>query len=386
MRRNTVQLLKKTDMLVGTPLCFALGALDNLLLDRERKAAGWHRLLVIKLVAVGDLVVCLPVLKTLRISFPKAHIAIMVTPRVSEIVEGCPYVDEIICYDIFGQDRGPRGLFRIIRQLRKRKFDLVLELDHYYRITTLISYLAGIPNRAGFDLPGQGRGHLYTIRIPYSVDKHEVEVFLEAAKMIGADASEKELVEIWVPTQDRKHVDGFLQGAGVTEQDMLVGIHPGTGPSALSRRWSPDKFAQLADWLIMEQGARVVITGSPSEDDLAENIAGRMTAKPIVAAGKTNLKQFAEITRRCRLFISVDTGPLHIAAAMGTKVIGLYGPNTPAKWGPYGDGHVTIYKALECSPCTKQYLGQVSKCRNPICMDAITVEDVKAAVLQLQQV
>jgi heptosyltransferase-2 len=383
---NRVRTLKGVDKLLGTPLCFALGVLDRLKLGRDRTAFRWQRLLVTKLVAVGDLVVCLPTLKALRKSFPKAHIAVLVTPRVSEIVEGCPYVDEIIYYDVFGQDRGPSGLVRVIRQLRRRKFDLVLELDHYYRITTLMSYLAGIPNRAGFDLPGQGRRNLYTIRIPYSVDKHEVEVFLEAASMIGADASEKELVEIWVPAEDREHVDRFLKGAGVTRQNMLVGIHPGTGPSALSRRWSPNKFAELADWLVTERGARVIITGSRAEVDLAEAIAVRMTTEPIVAAGKTNLKQFAEIARRCRLVISVDTGPLHVATAMGTKVIGLYGPNTPTKWGPYGDGHITIYKALECSPCTRQYLGQVSRCRNPICMSAITVEDVKVAVLRLLRV
>jgi heptosyltransferase-2 len=376
-------MLKKIDKVFGTPACFALGVIDKLLFCRTRVPSVPRNILLIKLVAIGDLVLCLPTIGALRKSFPKSHIAVLVTPRVREVVEGCPFLDEIIYYDILNKDRGVGGVLRIVREIRKREFDLVIELDHYYRITTLLSYLAGIKNRVGFSLPGQGRRSLYTVRVPYLTNRHEVEAFLEAAKQVGADVLDKGLVKIWVPPEDRQHVNEFLDKQQITEEESLVGIHPGTGPSAVSRRWSPDKFAQLADWLIMEQGVRVVITGSPSEVNLAEAIAERMTTEPTIATGNTNLKQFAEIAQRCRLFISVDTGPLHIAAAMGTRVIGLYGPNTPAKWGPYGDGHVTIYKALECSPCTRQYLGQVSKCRNPICMDAITVEDVKAAVLQL---
>jgi lipopolysaccharide heptosyltransferase II len=385
MRRNNIQFLKKIDKFAGTPACFTLGLLDSFLFGRDQTAPAWRRLLVMKLVAVGDLVVCLPMLKALKKSFPEAHIAILVTPRVSQIVQGCPYVDEIISYDIFGREKGPSGLVKIIRRLRKRKFDLVLELDHYYRITTLISYLAGIPKRAGFDLSGQGRRSLYTIRIPYSVDKHEVEVFLEAASLIGADASEKELVEIWVSQEDREFVTEFLKSVAVSEADLLIGIHPGTGQSSVSRRWPPDRFARLADWLVEEHNAKVIFTGAPSEIPLVNEIRRTMKTDPIVSTGRTNLKQLAEIAKRCRIFISGDTGPLHIAAAMKTRVLGLFGPNTPSKWGPYGKGHRVIYKGLPCSPCVKQYLGQVPDCLNPVCITDISVEDVQEVVSEMLQ-
>jgi len=377
---DKVELFKKIDKVIGTPICFLLGGLDKLLFRKKNLKLQWKRILVIKLIAIGDLVVALPTIKALKKSFPEAYLAILITPRVKEVVEGFPYLDKIISYDILGKDKGIRGLFKIISLLKKERFDLVIELDHYYRITSLITFFAGIKNRVGFDLPGQGRRGLVTIKVPYLTKVHEVETFLEVAKEVGADISDKELVEIWTSDQDKNYVDNFLKEVGVTEEDFLVGIHPGTGPSATSRRWAPKKFAQLADWLIKEKKAKVIFTGANSEIDLINESVRVMTSKPIIAAGRMNLKQFVELCRRCKLFICVDTGPLHIAAAMKTKVIGLYGPNTPIKWGPYGKGHIAIYKNLPCSPCTKQYLGQVSKCKKPKCMEEIEVEEVMKAV------
>lgn len=376
---DKVELFKKVDKIVGSPICFLLGILDKFLF-RTQTTSTYKKILVIKLIAIGDLVVALPTIKALKKTFKDVYLAILVTPRVKEVVEGCPYLDNIIYYDILGNDKGISGLFKIISLIRKERFDLVIELDHYYRITSIITFLARIKNRVGFDLPKQGRRGLITIKVPYLVDVHEVEAFLEAAKGVGADISDKELVEIWTSDEDKEYVDKFLNEAGVTKGDFLVGIHPGTGPSATSRRWAPEKFAKLADWLIKEKKIKVIFTGASSELGLINESIKFMTSKPIIAAGKINLKQFAELCKRFKLFICVDTGPLHIAAAMKTKVIGLYGPNTPLKWGPYGKGHITIYKNLACSPCTKQYLGQVSKCKEPKCMEGIEVEEVMQAV------
>ncbi len=377
---DKIELFKKVDKIIGTPTCFLLSVLDKLLFRKKSLQPHYKRILVIKLIAIGDLVVALPTIKALRKSFPDVYLAMLVTPRVKEVVEGLPYLDKIIYYDILSKDKGIKGLFKIISLLRKERFDVVIELDHYYRITSIITFFSGIKNRVGFDLPGQGRRRLVTIKIPYLVGVHEVEAFLETAKGIGVDISDKELVEIWTANEDKKYIDKFLKEAEVTNEDFLVGIHPGTGPSATSRRWAPEKFGKLADWLIKEKNAKVVFTGANSELELINESVKVMTSKPIIAAGKINLKQFAELCRRYKLFISVDTGPLHIAAAMKTKVIGLYGPNTPLKWGPYGKGHIAIYKNLDCSPCTKQYLGQVSKCKSPRCMEEIGVEEVMKAV------
>jgi lipopolysaccharide heptosyltransferase II len=380
---DRLQIFKLVDKLIGTPLCFLLGVIDKPFKRKLPSPANIKKILVIKLVAIGDLVVALPTLRALKQDFPHAHLALMTTPRVREVVEGCPYLDEIIYYDILGKDKGIIGLIKLIRILKGKRFDLALELDHYYRITSLITYLSGIKNRVGFDLPGQGRRGLITVKSPYLTNKHEVEAFLEMANTVGAKNIQNtptKLVPIWTSKKDEKDISLFFKQNKIKFDDFVVAMHPGTGPSAICRRWAVRRFATLADWLIKEYNAKVIFTGAPSEVELVNNILAFMQEKPIVAAGRTSLKQLAEIARRCKLFISVDTGPLHVAAAMGTRVIGLYGPNIPSKWGPYGEGHLTIYKQLPCSPCTKQYLGQVSRCQNPICMEQITVEDVKAQV------
>jgi heptosyltransferase-2 len=188
-----------------------------------------------------------------------------------------------------------------------------------------------------------------------------------------------------VSQEEREFVTEFLKSVAVSEADLLIGIHPGTGQSSVSRRWPPDRFARLADWLVEEHNAKVIFTGAPSEIPLVNEIRRTMKTDPIVSTGRTNLKQLAEIAKRCRIFISGDTGPLHIAAAMKTRVLGLFGPNTPSKWGPYGKGHRVIYKGLPCSPCVKQYLGQVPDCLNPVCITDISVEDVQEVVSEMLQ-
>ncbi|HAW60039.1 MAG TPA: hypothetical protein DCW86_01025, partial [Actinobacteria bacterium] len=331
------ELLKKVDKIVGTPLCALLGIFDKLTRPFRGKIGfdEVERILIIKTVALGDLVVALPTVKAIRKTYPRAYIAMLVTPRVREIVEGNPHLDEIIYYDVLGKDRGIGGLFALLRRLKARKFDMVVELEHYYRFTTLLSYLSGAPIRVGFDLPNQGRSWLFTIRVPYPYHKHEVETFLEAAKAVGADVKEilprlrrGELEEIPTSRGDREFAGKFLREHGVTDRDLVIGIHPGTSEIAKARRWMPERFAEVADRLVREYKAKVVFTGALADVELVDSITSSMQTKPIVAAGKTTLKRFAELTKGFALFIGVDTGSMHIAAAMGTRVIGLFGPNT----------------------------------------------------------
>jgi ADP-heptose:LPS heptosyltransferase len=378
---DKIEIFKKIDKVVGTPLCILL-SISNIF--RDKTIARPRRILIIKLVAIGDLVVILPTIKAIRNIFPEAWIGLMTTLRVKEIVEGCPFINEIIYYDIFGKHKGITGLMKFICALREKHIDTIIDMEHYYRITSIISYFIFPRNWLGFDLPYQGRKYLFSVKVPYHIDKHEVEAFFEFAKTLGVDTTKPELVEIWTSEKDKKYVDIFFEKNNINPTDELViGIHPGTGMSAISRRWLPERFAILGDWLISEYNAKIIFTGAASEVELVNSIVTLMKYKPVIATGKTTLKQLAEIGKRCKFFISVDTGPLHVVAAMKTPVIGLYGPNTPLKWGPYGKGHITIYKALSCSPCTKQYLGQVSKCKHPICMEQITVEDVRQAVKKM---
>ena len=378
--------LKYVDKIVGTPLCLCLGLFDSVVHFFVKKptfdAGLIKKVLVIKLVAIGDLVVALPTLKALRGKFKDAHIALLTTPRVRQVVEGSPFVDEIIYYDVFGKHRGIAGILRMLFRLRDQDFDLVIELGHYYRITTLFSYFSGAPYRVGFDLPGQGRRDLFTIKVPYDVNKHEVDVFLDTARAVGAEPVDSGMVEVPFPQEDTAYIERIL-GKVIKQGRLLIGIHTGTGKSAISRRWINQRWAQLVDTLVEKYNANVVFTGTQEEESIVIEIMNHMKQEPVNLTGQTTLKQFAALAKLCDLFISLDTGPMHIVASEGTPVVALFGPNTPTKWGPYGNNHKVVYKKLPCSPCTRQYMGEVSTCQNNLCMQAISVEDVLSAVDEL---
>ena len=378
--------LKWMDKIIGTSLCFSLGLFDQILhffIKRPPfEPASIKKILIIKLVAIGDLVVALPTLKAIREEFSKANISLLTTPRVKEIAENIPFVDEIIYYDPFKTHRGISGILRMCFMLKNKGFDLVVELEHYYRVTTFFSYFSGAKHSVGFDLPMQGRRGLFTIKVPYDVNKHELEVFLDMARAIGVKNTNPSLIEISFSKEDERYVKNLL--AKLTEaSSLLIGIHVGTGKSAISRRWINKRWAKLADILIEKYNAKVIFTGAEVEKGIVAEITKYMKHKATNLVGKTTLKQFAALTKQCDLFISLDTGPMHIVAAQKTPVVALFGPNTPKKWGPYGDNHRVIYKALPCSPCTQQYRGKVSNCKNNICMQKITVEDVLKAVDEL---
>lgn len=379
--------LKRLDRILGEPLLALLGAWDSILrlvaparARRGGELSGIRRIAVVKTVAIGDLVVALPTLRALRSRFPEAHITLITTPRVRQVVEGCPDVDDILYYGVFDAHRGFAGFARFARVVRARRFDAWVELEHYYRFTTLLGYISGARVRAGFHIGGQRRGRLFTIRVPYPVQAHEAEAFYAVARALGAEEPFAGLVPVPTSERDEAAVDAWLARNGLDGQSAMAILHTTTSPVAVARRWVDDRWVELADALSERCGLLPVFTGAPEDALPLRALASRTRGPAIVAAGDIDLKQFAVLASRARLVVSLDTGPLHVAAATGTPTVGLFGPNTPEKWGPYGSGNAAVWAELPCAPCTKQYLGQVTSCDRDDCMRAISVGDVLDAI------
>jgi lipopolysaccharide heptosyltransferase II len=368
----------KVDVYVGTPLCILFSFLKKIFLffgiRRQGKLEDVERILAVKLVAIGDLVLLLPSLKALRERFPDGYIALLTNPRVKEVVEGLPFVDEIIYYDVFNAHRGLKGFFYIQTLLKEKSFDLVVEFDQRYRVTSLLAFLSGAPLHAGFSVPKQGRKGLMDIRVPYDKEKHEMESFLDIVRALGAKVQKPELVPIPHSLANEKKVENFISSHGLAGGKIVI-LHTVTSPLATERRWEKEKFAHLADYLL-ERGVKVVFTGSPLDLSYIKEIVALMKGKPVIAAGELSLKEFSVLAARSSLVVSVDTGALHIAAASGSPVIGLYGPSDPRKWSPYGEKHTFIYKNFPCSPCNIPLYGKTPDCKDPRCMKEIEVEEV----------
>lgn len=325
------------------------------------------RILIVNVNWVGDVLFSTPFIRAVREHYPRSFIACLLHPRCVDMLEGNPRLDEIIVYDEEGLHKSLLGKLKLINILRKKEFDIAFIL-HKSFTKALITMLAGIRERIGY--PTKGRAWLLTKVVEAPADElHKVEYFLNLARSSGIESKGRSY-EFFIKESDRIYVKGLLRDHGAGDKDLLIVICPGGNWDP--KRWPKENFAKLSDALIEHFGARLVIAGAKKDIKLAEDIKGLMNNKPIMACGKTTLKQLGGLLERANLVIANDTGPMHIAAAMKTKVIALFGPTSPDITGPQGSSNYTvIFKNDFCeAPCYD------ITCNDNRCMTAITVEDV----------
>ncbi len=338
------------------------------------------KILLVKLSSIGDVVHSLPIVKALRAHYPTARITWVVKPFCREIVEGNPYLDEVLIFE-----RGKRGDWkhaagalrdfqRLIREIRARKFDLVVDLQGLF-YTGLITYLTGSPLRLGF-ANAREFSHLFynrKVKVP-SVNLHAVDRYMLMAKELGIVADSQDFT-IRISDQDRRFVSEFLknENTGSGADGPLIAMNPSA--RWVTKQWNVEKFAELADALCDQWGARIVLIGSHEDVVLVDQVRSMMRNKAIGAAGKTNLKQLVALLEVTDLLITNDTGPMHIASSVRTPTVAVFGPTDPRRTGPYGAGHMVIDKHVFCSPCFRK------RCPNEmLCMEIVTSNDALQAV------
>lgn len=325
------------------------------------------RILIVNVNWIGDVIFSTPFIRAARQHYPDSFIACLLHPRCMDILQDNPRIDEIIVYDEEGAHKSLSGKLKLIASLRKKRFDIAFILHRSFT-KALIVFLAGVKERVGY--PTKRRGMFLTklAQIP-DEEVHKVEYFLNLARAYGIDARDG-TYEFFVRDSDRKNIRRFLGENGIIDKDPLVVLCPGGnwGP----KRWPTGNFARLADLVIEKLGARIVISGAKKDIALAENIKSMMKTIPAVSCGKTNLKELGALLERANLVVANDTGPMHLAVAMKTPVIALFGPTSPGLTGPYGQGHYkVIWKNKECDvPCYDM------TCADNRCMALITAEDV----------
>jgi lipopolysaccharide heptosyltransferase II len=354
-------------------------------------------ILLIRTDHLGDLLFTTPALRALREAFPQARITYLVGPWAEAVVTSNPCIDEVMLCPFPGFTRQPKKsviepyvvLRRYARLLREKKFDLavVLRFDHWWG--ALLAYLARIPRRVGYDIAGVKP--FLTDAVPYVPVRHEVEQNLALAEAVSGQLplrrsdgqpSQGFPLEFPLSAQDRESAAHYLAEQGVRDDDPLVCIHSGAG--APVKLWRTEGWARVADVLTERYGARVILTGSASEEPLVQAIAERMASQPIVAAGQTTLGQLAALMARCHLILGVDSGPLHLAVAVGTPTVHLYGPVDSRTFGPWGDParHVVLTSDMDCIPCNRLDY-RVDELENHRCVWDISEAQVTEAARQL---
>jgi len=281
-------------------------------------------ILVIRLDHIGDVVTTIPSLRALRKSFPDAKISVMVRSLTKELLVNCPYIDELIVYNP-PWFRGKKNLnvfknIQFFKKLRKKNFDLAIDFRGDIRNIAL-TYLCKSRYRLGYDV--KGGDFLLTHVADYREDDiHIIERNLDVLKKIGIESKNK-MLELWVPENIKKKVK--------FSRKKFVEIHPGSG--GVRKLWNSRYFAKVADHIIEKHKAEVVITGSHDDVPLAKDIEKNMKFRCLNLAGKAGLLELSEIISRAKIFISPDSGPMHIAVAQGTPTISLFGTSVSDVWG-----------------------------------------------------
>jgi len=334
-----------------------------------KEATEGKKILIFNVNWLGDVLFSTATLRNIRRNYPDSFIACVIPSRCYPILKGNPHLDEIIIFDEKEHHRGTLAKLRFVQLLKSKNFDTVFLLHRSFT-RALICRLAGIPERIGYYT--KKRGFLLTKRIaPLSKDTlHRIDYYLNIIEKAGLRVEDR-YPEFFISGEDINFVDAFLNKNSIHEDDLLVAINP--GGNWLPKRWPSDYWAILADKLISEFGAKVIITGAHKDLSLALTIQGLMKEKPLIASGVFNLKQLGALYKRLDLFITADTGPLHIANALGTKrIIALFGPTSPEITGPYPLKNIVILsQAVGCKiPC------YVVRCKDNRCMKAITPVEV----------
>jgi heptosyltransferase III len=334
------------------------------------------RILIVRTDRLGDVVLTLPMLSILRTCYPDAHIAMLLRKYTGEIIEGNPYVNDLLWYDT---EDGLIPFAKMTRRIREKQFDAAIVVYPTFRLAWLM-FRSGIPLRIGTGY--RYYSFLFNKRVfehRKDAKRHEVEYNLRLLNKLGCTASGEPEFYIDIPGETDLSVRRLVASLGIDLNRRICIVHPGSGGSA--REWSPESFGKFAALLSTEQDFQIIITGVAGEETKVNRAIVASESRGIPLVGRLSVKELAAIIRLADLFVSNSTGPLHIASAVGTPVVGLYPPHTAMshrRWGPCTSKKRVLVPAtpIDCNECVRQDV----ECS---CMANITVDQVYAAAIAL---
>lgn len=336
------------------------------------------KVLIIKLSSIGDVVHTLPALHALRKGFDKsgvkAEIDWLVEEAASGILEDNPLIDKVITVRR-GWGRNLGNNIKTARLLAKERYDIVMDFQGLFKSGVWVLLSKG-KRRIGFSNAREGSHIFLNEKLPpYDPERHAVDRYLDLARYAGGVA-ENVVFPINIPRGAEKSVAEKLERCGAIAPGSPFFVMVARARWA-TKLWDDEKFAEFARRMTERTGFFAVLTGGQKDREALESMRSKIGARAVNLAGMTGLQELSALLKRSRFVLTVDSGPMHIAAACGSKVAALFGPTAPWRTGPYGSGHRIISKGVECSPCFRK------SCADARCMGGITVEDAAAAVDEL---
>jgi heptosyltransferase-2 len=332
----------------------------------------------------------LPALKRLRKEFSQAFISLLVIPWVDGIYEECESIDELILYDRTGKHRGIRGRLKLAGEIRQKAFDAVVLFQNAFE-AAFLAQLSGIPFRAGYDRDGRGWLLTHAVQVHPQIQRlHQTYYYLDLIdQLLGTPRSALEVAnalsrgtgaslpmpDISIPVSPvrKEAARQRLREVGVDPQKRLVGVNPGAHFGS-AKRWLSDRFAELLDSLIGRNDADVVIFGASNELTIAQSIQAQMRRRSFILSGETRLSELIAMISACDLFITNDSGPMHLAAAVCVPTLAIFGPTDEIATGPMSRSAVLVNKKVECSPCLLRECPIDHRCMTRISVDEVYMQ------------
>ncbi len=352
---------------------FNLGKMCKRTINVYKEAKDNNAILVIKISAIGDVILSIPSLAAMRKHFPRARIVMLVGTKAREVVSNCPYIDELIVFDNSSQRSRIKKILDLSASLRREYFDMVIDLQNN-RASHLLGSLSMSTRRIGYK--SKKLDFLLSKRIDGAKLKlPPVEHQFRLLRSLGIQDGSKKL-QLFPTELEKQNVDNILKNQWLGNKQILIGMNIGSSTHWETKRWLTENLIKLCR-KFHQNGARVLITGSKQDVSIAKKLISSVKSKPINMVGRTTLMELACLIKRCKLFITADSAPLHIACAMSTPCIALFGPTDPERHLQPTRSVVIIQKKLKCSPCYRRV------CRNVKCMKKISVEEVFGTAMRM---
>jgi len=331
---------------------------------------------------IGDAVMCLPALMDIRDCFAKAGITILARPTIAELLREQCGINDVLVYEHRTDHRGIYGLLRLSQVIRKRAFDTAVLFQNAFEAAVLAS-LSNIPTRIGYATDGRGWLLSQSVRLPSQPSLHQTRYYQQLVQTITKVPSDR-APKLVVTANHQVECETKFPEVFLPSERLLIGINPGSIYGS-AKRWLPERFAELGDQLVAQilreypeySSVRCLLLGGKGEEDLGMEIANMMGSQPIVLSGKTSIHELMGILRRCAVLVTNDTGPMHMAQALGVPVVAIFGSTDPEATRPSGGEQSVIRKDVRCAPCL------LRAC--PIdhrCMTGISTNQVMTAVMK----
>lgn len=374
--------MKLIDKYIGFILCVFIQPFKLFSLNKKTSFKEIDKILILKFWGIGSIMLTSGSLEKIKEKYPNVKIHFLTLKENFQVCQMIKVIDEIITVNLRTNILLlVYEIIKLIIKLRKEKYNLLLDFEFYTRFSSLVSFASGAKCTIGFHSWEIWRGKLHDKEIPFNHYWHIIENFNNLA--LGSPNRNRNYTDLPKPIikeKDRRTIHKKLELNNIMLKDYLVVINVNSGELALERRWSMQKFASLCDYLEMSYKIKTIFIGSKSEKPYIQLVIDLMKEKGSVYnwGGELNLLELSALLERANLFITVDSGPLHIATAIGTPTVSFFGPETPVLYGPKDSKHLILFADLSCSPCINVQNLKTVRCRQSRaeCMEVITVEKV----------